>query len=171
MFASSKGVAVLFNPSRDTDMSGEGLALGYLLTAMGANTPDSLAAVEAVFIHRHETYGQLDNLYVELVNLNSHVVEFFRFGGGEPVESVFAAGASHSVSSAISSRLTSLYARLSRHSDSCRHSARLCVRALLPDDPRYLRPHVSAAGPPCNVGAHAHKAKVSDIPPCLTALR
>ncbi|GJN90572.1 hypothetical protein Rhopal_003584-T1 [Rhodotorula paludigena] len=87
-----KGVAVLFNPSRDTDMSGEGLALGYLLTAMGANTPDSLAAVEAVFIHRHETYGQLDNLYVELVNLNSHVVEFFRFGGGEPVESVFAAG-------------------------------------------------------------------------------
>lgn len=90
--ASSKGVAVLFSNREDT-MGGEGLALGYLLMSMGAVTPDKLEGVEAVFIHRNDSFAQLEALYAELVNLPSHAVEFFRFGGGEPVEDIFRAGA------------------------------------------------------------------------------
>ncbi|TNY22170.1 Proteophosphoglycan ppg4 [Rhodotorula diobovata] len=87
----SKGVAVLFSNREDT-MGGEGLALGYLLMSMGAVTPDKLEGVEAVFIHRNDSFAQLEALYAELVNLPSHAVEFFRFGGGEPVEDIFRAG-------------------------------------------------------------------------------
>ncbi|GAA6051745.1 hypothetical protein JCM3770_002711 [Rhodotorula araucariae] len=86
-----KGVAVLFSAGEDA-RGGEGIALGYLLMAMRAMTPDRLEAVEAVFLHRHDSFVQIEGLYAELVNLKSHAVEFFRFGGREPVESIFNAG-------------------------------------------------------------------------------
>ncbi|BGP48276.1 hypothetical protein JCM10450v2_004148 [Rhodotorula kratochvilovae] len=85
------GVAVLFSSGEDA-RGGEGIALGYLLMAMRAITPDRLEAVEAVFLHRHDSFAQIEGLYAELVNLEHHAVEFFRFGGGEPVESIFGSG-------------------------------------------------------------------------------
>lgn len=90
---SRKGVAILFT-NHDDKMVGEGLALGYLLMSMGAVTPERLEGVHAVFVHRNDSFAQLEPLYAELVNLPTHSVEYFRFGGGQPVEEIFCAGAS-----------------------------------------------------------------------------
>ncbi|GAA5896152.1 hypothetical protein JCM8208_007541 [Rhodotorula glutinis] len=86
-----KGVAILFT-NHDDKMVGEGLALGYLLMSMGAVTPERLEGVHAVFVHRNDSFAQLEPLYAELVNLPTHSVEYFRFGGGQPVEEIFCAG-------------------------------------------------------------------------------
>ncbi|GAA5935316.1 hypothetical protein JCM3775_006236, partial [Rhodotorula graminis] len=87
----SKGVAILFT-NHDDKMVGEGLALGYLLMSMGAVTPERLEGVHAVFVHRNDSFAQLEPLYSELVNLPTHSVEYFRFGAGQPVEEIFRAG-------------------------------------------------------------------------------
>ncbi|BGP24873.1 hypothetical protein JCM10295v2_003793 [Rhodotorula toruloides] len=87
-----KGVAVLVSHGRDETVSGEGLALAYLLLRMGATTPRNMQEVEAVCIHRREPLAALESLYCELVNLDHRFVEFFYFGGDEPATAVFTHG-------------------------------------------------------------------------------
>ncbi|BGO91610.1 hypothetical protein NBRC10512_008057 [Rhodotorula toruloides] len=88
----AKGVAVLVSHGRDETVSGEGLALAYLLMRMCATTPSNMQEVEAVCIHRKEPLVALEALYCELVNLDRHFVEFFYFGGDEPATPVFTHG-------------------------------------------------------------------------------
>lgn len=149
--ARSKGVAILFT-NREDSMIGEGLALGYLLMSMGAVTPERLEGVHAVFVHRNDSFAQLEPLYVELVNLPTHSVEYFRFGGGQPVEEIFSAGASLRSSRRASLELTRSdpSRRLPRHPDPHRPAPCRLVRALLLVGARRLRPHVPAVRPPCD---------------------
>lgn len=72
-------------------MSGEGLALGYLLLAIGSKTPTQMSDLEALFLHRDEGFKQLQALYCELVKLD-HTVEFFAFGAGREIEPILGSG-------------------------------------------------------------------------------
>ncbi|POY74534.1 hypothetical protein BMF94_2294 [Rhodotorula taiwanensis] len=87
----SKAVAILFSAGKNERMSGEGLALGYLLLAIGSKTPTQMSDLEALFLHRDEGFKQLQALYCELVKLD-HTVEFFAFGAGREIEPILGSG-------------------------------------------------------------------------------
>ncbi|GAA5875940.1 hypothetical protein JCM3774_005824 [Rhodotorula dairenensis] len=86
-----KSVAILYAANLDERVSGEGLALSYLLLATGLRTPTKLSDLDALFLHREEPPEKLEGLYSELVNLD-RPVEFFSFGNGEPTAPILGSG-------------------------------------------------------------------------------
>ncbi|GAA5857906.1 hypothetical protein JCM1840_000963 [Sporobolomyces johnsonii] len=82
-----RGVAIICN-GRETDMAGEGVALGLLMMLVGARTPNQLSEVAVVCLHRRDSLEQLERMYCDLVNMSSHHVEFLHFGGGLPVQPI-----------------------------------------------------------------------------------
>lgn len=86
-----KSVALLYSSDMGDRVSGEGLALTYLLLATGSKTPEHLSDLDALFLHREESPVKLEGLYNELVNLERSV-EFFSFGNGELIASILGSG-------------------------------------------------------------------------------
>lgn len=87
----TKSVALLYSSDMGDRVSGEGLALTYLLLATGSKTPEHLSDLDALFLHREESPVKLEGLYNELVNLERSV-EFFSFGNGELIASILSSG-------------------------------------------------------------------------------
>ncbi|GAA6001319.1 hypothetical protein JCM10207_006606 [Rhodosporidiobolus poonsookiae] len=87
-----KGVALLFDMQAHDTARGEGIALGYALLAIGAETPHDMNKVQAVCLHRTFSFENLEALYCELVTLPTWTVEFFHFGNGAPLEPILTTG-------------------------------------------------------------------------------
>ncbi|GAA5984231.1 hypothetical protein JCM10908_006102 [Rhodotorula pacifica] len=87
----NKSIAILYPPEVNEQVTGEGLALSYLLLATGSKTPTYLSDLEALFLHRTEPPEKLEAFYAELVNLD-RPVEFFSFGSGKPIASILGSG-------------------------------------------------------------------------------
>ncbi|GAA5843896.1 hypothetical protein JCM3766R1_005957 [Sporobolomyces carnicolor] len=86
-----RGTAIICD-SRDQMVSGEGIALGLLLMMIGARMPKQLGEVAVVCVHRRETLGPIEAMYNELVNMQSHHVEFLHFGDNLPIQPILISG-------------------------------------------------------------------------------
>lgn len=76
-----------------TDRDGQTWALGVLLIKLEAKTPTNVDDIDVVFIHREQSFEILSGALGSLVGRKGGDVQFYTFGGKEPMKEILASGA------------------------------------------------------------------------------